>query len=48
MGETEAGDRELRMQLVAGGQDRAPRQSWGVLRVEEGELMGPGRVEPGP
>ena len=44
VGETEAGDREQQMKLVAGGQDRAQRQSWGVLRVEEGQLMGPGGV----
>lgn len=34
VGETEAGHREQQMKLVAGGQDRAQRQSWGVLRVE--------------
>lgn len=35
VGETEAGNREEWVEVVAGGQDRAQRWSWEVLRVEE-------------
>lgn len=44
VGETEAGDREAWVEVVAGGEEPSrlqPRCSWGLLRAEERELMGP-------